>query len=239
MTAQRNTKQRQLVLDAVCSRTDHPTADQVYLDVRKKNPRVSRGTVYRNLAVLEGNGEILQVKTPTASRYDLTVRPHYHVMCTVCGNVCDAPFAYQSQIDQRMQELTGFAITGHATLFEGVCPACQAEYRQTANLRAESLREGSPRVESFREGGPRRESLREDGLRKEDGLQKGGCGEFGDEPGTRPSPSASASSARESERTGSVGAGDAPLTAGEGGLQGRRESSERSASATPTGAGSA
>ena len=136
MTAQRNTKQRQLVLDAVCSRTDHPTADQVYLDVRKKNPRVSRGTVYRNLAVLEGNGEILQVKTPTASRYDLTVRPHYHVMCTVCGNVCDAPFAYQSQIDERVQELTGFAITGHATLFEGVCPACQEEIRRTSDGQA-------------------------------------------------------------------------------------------------------
>lgn len=194
MTAQRNTKQRQLVLDAVCSRTDHPTADQVYLDVRKKNPRVSRGTVYRNLAVLEGNGEILQVKTPTASRYDLTVRPHYHVMCTVCGNVCDAPFAYQSQIDERVQELTGFAITGHATLFEGVCPACQEEIRRTSDGQAVTGQAAAAQAAAAQAADTQAAAQAA--------------------PGSEPSPIC----AHESDKTEGDGAGDTPLPAGDGGL---------------------
>ena len=58
----RNTRQRQLVLDAVRARRDHPSADQIYLDVRAVDGRISRGTVYRNLSILEESGEILHVK---------------------------------------------------------------------------------------------------------------------------------------------------------------------------------
>ena len=55
MKKQRNSKQRQLVLDAVLDRCDHPTADQIYLDVRAKDDKISRGTVYRNLGILSEN----------------------------------------------------------------------------------------------------------------------------------------------------------------------------------------
>jgi len=124
---QRNTRQRQLVLDAVRSRTDHPTADQIYLAVREIDDKISRGTVYRNLGILEENGELLHVKAPDASRYDLTTGKHYHVHCTCCGMVCDAPLEYQYDHDERVAEVTGFQITGHETVFEGVCPACLAK----------------------------------------------------------------------------------------------------------------
>ena len=56
MKQQRNSRQRQMVLDAVSTRCDHPTADQIYLDVRSKDDKISRGTVYRNLGVLSEDG---------------------------------------------------------------------------------------------------------------------------------------------------------------------------------------
>ena len=62
MRKQRNSKQRQLVLDAVMARCDHPTADEIYLDVRSKYDRISRGTVYRNLGILAENGNVMNIK---------------------------------------------------------------------------------------------------------------------------------------------------------------------------------
>ena len=46
----RNTKQRELVLEAVINRRDHPTADEIFADVRERDGKISRGTVYRNLS---------------------------------------------------------------------------------------------------------------------------------------------------------------------------------------------
>ena len=81
MKKQRNSKQRQLILDAVTARCDHPTADQIYLDVRSKDDRISRGTVYRNLGILAENGNITNVKNPSADRYDSRLDRHYHLYC--------------------------------------------------------------------------------------------------------------------------------------------------------------
>lgn len=52
MKQQRNTRQRQLVLDEVRSRRDHPTAEQIFQNVHALDPHISRGTVYRNLNLL-------------------------------------------------------------------------------------------------------------------------------------------------------------------------------------------
>ena len=122
---QRNTKQRQLVLDAVRARMDHPTAEQIFQDVHALDEHVSRATVYRNLNVLDENGEVLQVNAPTANRFDLRVDPHYHMICTECGSVVDAPVEYQEAYDRLVEERTGFKLAGHQTIFEGLCPACQ------------------------------------------------------------------------------------------------------------------
>lgn len=125
MKQQRNTHQRQLVLDAVTARHDHPTADDIYLDVRALDSRISRGTVYRNLSVLSLNGEILHVKVPTADRFDCRLDLHYHLLCTECGAVCDVPLPYHGELDAELSADTGFRIVRHRTVFEGICPACQ------------------------------------------------------------------------------------------------------------------
>ena len=93
MKTRRNSKQRQLVLEAVKARRDHPTADQIYLDVRARDDKISRGTVYRNLGLLSDEGQISQVRVPAADRYDLRQDRHYHLFCTGCGRVFDAPHA--------------------------------------------------------------------------------------------------------------------------------------------------
>ena len=125
MKQQRNTKQRQLVLDAVRARCDHPSADQIYLDVRAIDGRISRGTVYRNLNVLVQQGEVLQVKLPHTDRFESHLDTHYHLLCTGCGAVCDVPMPYHENLDQQAAEKTGYVIERHRAVFEGRCPDCR------------------------------------------------------------------------------------------------------------------
>lgn len=122
---QRDTKQRRLVFDAVLHRRDHPTADAIYADVHAADDKISKGTVYRNLNVLSQNGEILHVKVPGADRYDFTLTNHYHVICTECGRVEDAPIGYIAENDDTVAAGTGFVIQRHRTVFEGLCPDCR------------------------------------------------------------------------------------------------------------------
>lgn len=122
---QRDTKQRRIVREAVMGRCDHPTAEDLYQDVVAVDSRISKGTVYRNLRILADNGEILQVRVPGADRFDLHAKNHYHAICTSCGRVVDVCAPYNDGIDERTSAETGFAITGHQLIFEGLCPKCR------------------------------------------------------------------------------------------------------------------
>ena len=134
---QRNTRQRRLVLDAVRARADHPCADEIYLDVRREDNKISRGTVYRNLNILAESGEITHVKVPSADRYDLRRERHYHCFCVSCGAVFDAPVSYREEYDRKVEEETGFQVLRHRTIFEGLCPQCRAQ--EAGNAETEQL----------------------------------------------------------------------------------------------------
>ncbi len=123
--ATRNTIQRSLVLDTVRSMHCHPTSAEVYEEVRKHHANISRATVYRNLHLLADRGDILCVENPGgADRYDFTVEPHYHLLCTECGRAFDAPMDFMDNLEDRLGDTGGFAVTGHTVIFQGICPEC-------------------------------------------------------------------------------------------------------------------
>lgn len=121
----RNTRQRELVLSSVENRYDHPSADDVYEDVRKDDPHISRATVYRNLHLLADSGIIISIHTNNGERFDRRIDDHAHIICKVCGRVEDAPAPGIDGADQNAAAATGYAVDGHEVLFSGVCPACQ------------------------------------------------------------------------------------------------------------------
>lgn len=125
MKQHRNSRQRQIILQAVMERHDHPTADDIYLDVRSEDEKISRGTVYRNLGVLTDSGQIGLVKLPTADRFDFRTDYHYHLLCSGCGKVFDIPEEYHRELDDQAAADTGFLIKRHRILFEGLCPECR------------------------------------------------------------------------------------------------------------------
>ena len=125
MKQQRNTRQRQLVLDAVRSRQDHPTAEQIYQSVRERDAHVSRGTVYRNLNLLCEKQDIYRVVMADCDRFDLRADPLHHMRCVLCGSVVDVDLPYDAAYDAQLSRETGYRVLGHRLVVEGICPDCQ------------------------------------------------------------------------------------------------------------------
>ena len=84
----RYSHQRELILREVLKRTDHPTAEQICTSLRAECPRLSLGTVYRDLNTLVEIGKIRRVSIPgEADRFDGQTECHQHLWCTKCHQV--------------------------------------------------------------------------------------------------------------------------------------------------------
>ena len=126
MKAQRNTVQRQIVLDAVRRLDTHPTIEEVYTEIHTTHPAISKTTVYRNLRQLARNGAIRKVSLPDGlERYDGHTAPHYHFVCNKCKRIFDVDIGYPIGLDQAVQEKYGFLVDRHETVFSGMCKECK------------------------------------------------------------------------------------------------------------------
>ncbi|MDE6964875.1 MAG: transcriptional repressor, partial [Lachnospiraceae bacterium] len=91
----KHSKQRDSIKEFLSTRKDHPTADVVYMNVRKSFPNISLGTVYRNLTLLADIGEIARLRIGDgADHFDYDTSPHYHFVCLECGEVSDFDFPF-------------------------------------------------------------------------------------------------------------------------------------------------
>ncbi len=127
----RMTRQRKVILEELRKLHTHPSADEIYEVVRHRLPRISLGTVYRNLEVLSELGEIQKLElSGLLKRFDGDTKKHYHIRCVRCSRVDDAPIAPLNQLDNELYGATVFEIIGHNLEFTGLCPECsRKEYK--------------------------------------------------------------------------------------------------------------
>lgn len=122
----RNTIQRTLVLEAVNRLRFHPTAEEIYDDVIREHPHISKATVYRNLNQLAEDREIQKLAMADGpDRFDYRLQRHYHAKCSRCGRVFDVDMDYMDDIIRLVKDAHGFAIDGHNLVFTGICYRCQ------------------------------------------------------------------------------------------------------------------
>lgn len=127
----RRTSQRAVVLDVVKHAEKHLTAGEVFEQVRRRDPRVAYGTVYRSLHLLVQHGLIQELTfADEASRYDGRTDRHDHVHCAVCGLILDVEVPEALMARHVAEERSGFTISSHHTVFSGRCPACKAAARE-------------------------------------------------------------------------------------------------------------
>lgn len=121
------TSQRKAVLEALGESRGHPSAEDVYLLVKQKNPRVALGTVYQALSVLEEIGVIgAKHWSESPTRYDLNVDPHLDIRCLGCGAVSEIPGVGLGDLEDRLRAATPYEVTRATVVVEGLCPACRA-----------------------------------------------------------------------------------------------------------------
>lgn len=142
----RITEQRRIILEELMSRTDHPTADAIYAAVKTHIPRISLGTVYRNLERLALDGEVMRLESGSGQmHFDGNRLPHPHFRCLACGRIEDVPMQTLSagrddavrKVDgeemlackpsrEWLREREVFAVSVEYT---GYCPQCAASER--------------------------------------------------------------------------------------------------------------
>lgn len=120
----RMTRQRAEILAELRKAKNHPTAEEIHARVRHALPKISLGTVYRNLELLARAGEIHSLEGGNRGRrYDGDVSPHLHVRCLRCGRIADVcGAALEPALDGLAAE--GFAILSARIELEGLCAHC-------------------------------------------------------------------------------------------------------------------
>lgn len=126
MVVMKYSRQRESIKEYLLQSKEHPTADTVYMHIRKTYSNISLGTVYRNLNLLAEQGEILKINCQDGcDRYDGNPQAHYHFLCTQCGRVLDLEMESIDHINVIASAGFGGKIVGHTTFFYGFCPECK------------------------------------------------------------------------------------------------------------------
>lgn len=137
----RMTPQRKVIIEELRKVDTHPTADELYEMVRKRLPKVSLGTIYRNLDLLTSEGIIQKVQIGNSQmRFDGNPGAHMHISCIYCGRVADIFSGPDTSF--LCQDLnTNFTVLGCNVLLYGICPECAAKRTVTTSDSSEEFHE--------------------------------------------------------------------------------------------------
>lgn len=117
------TKQRELILEAVMQSMAHPTADELFHDIRPKLPTISLATVYRNLNLLAEDGRIRKISMPgMPDRFDWRTAPHDHFLCRCCGRVYD--FTLSQPLEEQISAASDMQVESYSLVARGLCRDC-------------------------------------------------------------------------------------------------------------------
>jgi Fur family peroxide stress response transcriptional regulator len=123
----RITPQRLAVLKVLAASDGHPSVERIYDTVRAQFPTTSIATIYKTVALLKQENEVLEISFPDGSnRYDGNKPyPHPHLICTQCKKIIDPDLSSLEDLAREVTKETGFQITTHRVDFFGLCRECQ------------------------------------------------------------------------------------------------------------------
>jgi len=127
---ERHSKQREEILEILKNSYTHPTAEEIYHEMKERNSTASQGTVYRNLLFLAEKGEIMKISMPNGpDRYDYLRDSHHHIVCTNCEKVFDFSYEFETgHLAESVLEQTGVKVHSDRILIYGICENCVKKY---------------------------------------------------------------------------------------------------------------
>ncbi len=121
----RVTPQRLAMLTALLHRPSHPTAAELYSELRPTQPNLSLATVYKNLATLVQMGIIVPVNVPgDDERYEANVHPHANFVCTSCHEIVDLEGSFFDDFEDRVRTTVRCHVSQVQVLVRGTCARC-------------------------------------------------------------------------------------------------------------------
>lgn len=121
----RYSKQRELILNNLKQRCDHPSAEEIYSDLKKDNPSLSLGTVYRNLAFLVDANQIRKLDVGDVTvHYDGDTHEHHHFICSRCKTIHDINYNLEETLSNEIKKHSAHRIDHLDIVMVGVCEDC-------------------------------------------------------------------------------------------------------------------
>lgn len=121
-------KQREEVFNCIKQTKTHPTAEEIYMNLKLKNPNISRGTVYRNLNLLVEKGLVNKISNSgKPDKFDYVCKPHSHAICKVCGNIYDFEILLDDEITSSIKAQTELEEFSNEFTIYGICKSCKNE----------------------------------------------------------------------------------------------------------------
>ena len=136
------TRNRALIYGILQKDPGHYTAEEIFALAREQSPRIARGTVYRNLTLMERDHQLSRVELDGAVRFDRTVRSHGHLLCDACGSLTDLPVI---GLMREVETAIGTEVRSYQLVIHYVCAACRA--KDAAQLPAEAPLPAEPPAE--------------------------------------------------------------------------------------------
>ena len=122
----RHSHQRDMIYNYLISTKEHPSAEMIYEDLKKVEPSLSIGTVYRNLKLLEELGMVKKVTSVNnVERYDAMTSDHIHFVCDKCGAVMDLPEFDQNLFKEKFANIAYGNIEWVNVILGGTCSKCR------------------------------------------------------------------------------------------------------------------
>lgn len=128
----RLTPQRVALLRLLAASETHPSAAQLYDQLKDQFPTTSPGTVYKTLSLLKEMGEVLELGfSNDDNRYDGNKPyPHPHLICIRCRKIIDPDVNLARTLVEEVAQQSGYRIVSHRLDFYGLCPDCQDTQQQ-------------------------------------------------------------------------------------------------------------
>ncbi len=122
----RKSHQREVILEELRKVKSHPTAATLFKLVSKQLPKISLGTIYRNLELLSKKGIIQKLEVGgSKARYDGDINKHYHICCTECGKIDDVYEISEKILNVDLSNIKGYDVEGYHINFYGICSDCR------------------------------------------------------------------------------------------------------------------
>ena len=120
----RKSKARDVILEELRKLKSHPRGDELFDIVRRRLPRISLGTVYRNLDLLRRQGVVAKLFCGDFNRYDGEVSFHHHFLCRECQQLWDFEASPIPEGIESEGSTAGFHVNGQYVVFYGLCDHC-------------------------------------------------------------------------------------------------------------------